>query len=109
MTGAETRAVVAVKILVEQQQIAPVRIVLELPRPAVDGPVAVPQRRHGMCALRASASRSNSTPFRCAVLVIRTSSLRVRMVIGNGGLQGGLQSSEPGGRRSPASRRRRVE
>ena len=38
VTGAEPGAVVPVEVFVEQDQIAPVRIVLELVRPAVDRP-----------------------------------------------------------------------
>ena len=41
MTGAQTRAVVAVKVLVEQHQVAEVRIVLELLGSAVDRPMTV--------------------------------------------------------------------
>ena len=41
VAGAETGAVVAVEVLVEQEEIAPVRILLELPRAAVDGPPAL--------------------------------------------------------------------
>ena len=41
VTRAEPRAVVAVEVFVEQDQVAPVRIVLELFRAAVDRPPAV--------------------------------------------------------------------
>ena len=41
VAGPEPRAVVAVEVLVEQDQIAPVRIVLELGRPAVDRPPSI--------------------------------------------------------------------
>src|SRR5437773_4172519 len=41
MTGAEAGAVVAVEVFVEKQQIAPVRVALELLRVAVHGPSAV--------------------------------------------------------------------
>ncbi len=41
VAGAEAGAVVAVEVLVEQDQVAPVRIVLELGRAAVDRPPAV--------------------------------------------------------------------
>ena len=41
MAGAEAGAVVAVEVLVEQDEIAPVRVFLELPRAAVDRPPAV--------------------------------------------------------------------
>ena len=36
MTGANTRTVVTVKVFIEQQQVAPVRILLELLRAAID-------------------------------------------------------------------------
>ena len=36
MVGPEPGAVVAVEVLVEQEMVAPVRVLLELPRPAVD-------------------------------------------------------------------------
>ena len=41
VAGAEPRAVVTVEIFVKQDQIAPVRIVLELGRPAVDRPLSI--------------------------------------------------------------------
>ena len=41
MTGAQPGAVVAVEVLVEQDMIAPVRIVLERRRAAVDRPVTI--------------------------------------------------------------------
>src|SRR5262245_44459731 len=41
MTGAEAGAVVAVEVLVEEDEIPPVRIVLELLRAAVDGATAI--------------------------------------------------------------------
>src|SRR3982750_4095429 len=41
MAGAEPRAVVAVEVFVEQQQVAPVRVLLELCRRAVDRPAAI--------------------------------------------------------------------
>ncbi len=41
VAGPEPRAVVTVEILVEQDQVAPVRIVLELGRPAVDRPLPI--------------------------------------------------------------------
>src|SRR6516165_12729726 len=41
MAGAEAGAVVAVEVLVEQHTVAPVRVVLELPGPAVHGPPPV--------------------------------------------------------------------
>src|SRR5262245_62125362 len=41
MAGAQAGAVVAVEVLVEQDQIAPVRVVLEFLRPAVDRPAAI--------------------------------------------------------------------
>jgi len=47
VAGPEARAVVAVEILVEQNEIAPVRVVLELRAAAVDGPssLAVAEER----------------------------------------------------------------
>src|SRR6185295_8693294 len=41
MAGAQARAVVAVEVLVEQEEIAPMRIVLELPDVPVDRPSAI--------------------------------------------------------------------
>src|SRR6266478_5246313 len=41
MAGAEAGAVVPVEVFVKLETIAPVRIILELPRAAVHGPVAV--------------------------------------------------------------------
>src|SRR5688572_16714768 len=40
MAGAQARSVVAVKMLIKQDAIAPVRIVLEVSSPAIDGPPA---------------------------------------------------------------------
>src|SRR4030095_7359439 len=52
VTGAEPRSVVTVKILIEEDQIAPVRIVLELGGPAVhrSSSAGVPQERAGQPA-----------------------------------------------------------
>src|ERR1700756_358000 len=41
MTGTEPRTVVAVEILVEQDQVTPMRVVLELGRSAVDGATSI--------------------------------------------------------------------
>src|SRR5215472_8640622 len=41
MARAETGPVVAVKVLVKEQVVAPMRILLELPGSAVDGPPAI--------------------------------------------------------------------
>src|SRR5439155_26516778 len=41
MAGAKAGAVVAVEVFVEQDEIAPVRVFLELPRAAVDRPPAI--------------------------------------------------------------------
>src|SRR5262249_14768351 len=41
MTGAEARAIVAVQIFVEQDEIAPVRVILEFPCPAIHRPPAI--------------------------------------------------------------------
>src|SRR5262245_38953672 len=40
VVGAETSPVVTVEVLIEQDEIAPVRVLLKLPRPAIDRPSA---------------------------------------------------------------------
>ena len=57
VAGAEPGAVVAVEVLVEEDQVAPVRIVLELRRAAVDRPppIGVAQERAGQPARRSPA------------------------------------------------------
>ena len=52
MAGAEARTVVAVEVLVEEDQVAPMRILLELGRPSIDRPlpIGVAQESAGQAA-----------------------------------------------------------
>src|SRR4051794_16514821 len=47
VAGADAGAIVAMKVLVEQEAVAPMRVILELPRGAEDGPPAAAVAQEG--------------------------------------------------------------